>query len=98
MKADQLTNRSTVYRAVYYSGFDWKKNKNEKVDTYTLTMKDQDFNIVLTHKPLGEFQDQLIVERSTKLELAHENRLQRLLAKISRRSVKLDIVDNKEGQ
>ena len=97
MKPNKITNRTQVYRAIYYSSFTWERNRTETGDTYMLKSKVDDFTFQITHLPHGDLSDELQVKADTKPSVKDAQRLIRLFKKIQRRTknikIEQDLVD-----
>lgn len=99
--AKKIINRSAVYRAVYYSGFDWSKSRTGTTDSYKLVVKDTNHTIYMDHVRDEEAKMDFIQVRCndnlTEKELA---RFSRLCHKIMRRTrdlgIKQDLIELKE--
>lgn len=85
MKQNKITSRSQVYRAVYYSGFDWKREG----DKYLLNISESE-HIVLDHFNRDN-SDVISITSETELDEKNKQRLIRLIKKIQRRTKNLII-------
>ena len=88
---NKIVNRSAVYRAIYYSGFEWTRIKVLDLEKYTLTSKATSAKIYLEHSSAGENNDILTATATDTLDPRDELRLSRLFAKILRRTKYLTI-------
>ena len=100
---NKIMHRSAVYRAIYYSGFDWSKNKVGANDTYKLVEKDTNHTIYLEHTYDESLEmDQLFAKTSDPLNEKELDRFSRLCHKIMRRThrlgIKQDLIELKEQQ
>lgn len=98
---NKIMNRSAVYRAIYYSGFDWSKNKVGVNDTYKLVEKDTNHTIYLEHTYNESLEmDQLIAKTTDSLDEKTLGRFSRLCHKIMRRTrhlgIQQDLIELKE--
>lgn len=93
----KIDYKTTIYRAIYYSGFDWSKISStpEQID-YKLVSKQSGLTIYLTHKKNGE-NDVIFAKTSDTLTEKDLLRFTRLCRKIERRTKNLqfeqDIVE-----
>ena len=83
MKQNKITSRSQVYRAVYYSGFDWKREG----DKYILNISETE-HIILDHFNRDNV-DVISMTSETELNEKIQQRLIRLIKKIQRRTKNL---------
>ena len=98
---NKITNRSAVYRAVYYSGFEWTKSKVGDNDTYKLVEKTTSHTIYMEHTYDSEMKmDFITAKTSDVLEEKELKRFSRLCHKIMRRTknlgIKQDLIELKE--
>jgi hypothetical protein len=97
MKPNKITTRTQVYRAIYYSSFNWERKRTEFSDVYTLKSKIDDFVATITHTPHGDLSDEITVTAESTPSPKDVQRLTRLLQKIQRRTKNMkfnqDIVD-----
>lgn len=89
MNKNKILFRSQVYRAVYYSGFNWKRNREVEKDTYTLSINETE-SIILTHTHRDEV-DILTATADFEIDQKTSLRLIRLFNKIQRRTKNLVI-------
>lgn len=94
MKPNKITTRTQVYRAVYYSSFDWERRRTETLDIYTLKSKISDFIAILEHTSNGDMSDVITVKSDTAPSEKDAARLIRLLKKIERRTKDMKIVQD----
>lgn len=100
---NKISNRSAVYRAIYYSGFDWSKNRTGTLDTYKLVCKDTQHTIYIDHTfDESVKMDILNVRYTDTFEQKELDRFSRLCHKIMRRTRDLgihqDLIELKEQQ
>lgn len=89
---NKITNRTQVYRAIYYSGFDWSKTRTGANDSYKLVDKNSQHTIYLDHIYDEELKmDQLIAKTNDALSEKEIDRFSRLCYKIMRRTRNLGI-------
>ena len=103
MKTNKITNRTQVYRAVYYSGFDWTKSKVGANDSYKLVEKATAHTIYIDHIFDEDLKmDQLIAKTSDNLTDKELDRFSRLCHKIMRRTrnlgIQQDLIELKEQE
>lgn len=100
MKPNKITNRTQVYRAIYYASFDWERKRNETSDIYTIKSKIDDFTAILEHLPQGDLSDIITIKSDSHPCEKDATRLVRLLKKIQRRTknitIKQDLVNLNE--
>ena len=84
---NKITTRTAVYRAIYYSGFNWKRSRETERDIYTLNVTDTD-SITLTHVHRDEV-DVLEAKANFEIDPNTSARLIRLFNKIQRRTKNL---------
>lgn len=99
----KIMNRSAVYRAIYYSGFDWNKTKVGDADNYKLTCKDSQHTIYIEHSYDESCKmDFLTVKTTDALDEKELARFERLCYKIKRRTRDLgihqDLIELKEQE
>ena len=88
----KITNRSQVYRAIYYSGFDWSKSRTAESDTYKLVDKSTSHTIYMEHKHDNDLgMDIIEVKTTDNLVQVEIDRFTRLCYKIKRRTKNLGI-------
>ena len=97
----KINNRTSVYRAVYYSGFDWTRTKTTEFDTYKLVEKSSQHTIYLEHNKDSEMNMEfLTLKTSDVLSEKEIARLSRMCHKIMRRTrglgIKQDLFELKE--
>lgn len=89
---NKIVNRTQVYRAIYYSGFDWSKTKTGACDSYKLTSKTSGKTIYIDHEVDQELKMDILKVRTTDTFDAKElDRFSRLCHKIMRRTRNLGI-------
>lgn len=93
----KILNKSSVYRAIYYSGFEWTSTKLIDQVNYTLTSKDSGVKIYLNHLNQDGEHDTITIKANETLNEKDSTRLLRLCKKIYRRTKNLlieqDLVD-----
>ena len=83
----KIRNRSQVYRAIYYSGFEWTKYRNGEVDSYVLKSKEDGHTIYMDHTYDHEMNmDFIEVKCDEELTAREIDRYTRLCYKIMRRT------------
>ena len=100
---NKVVNRTQVYRAIYYSGFDWSKTRTGAADSYKLVCKDTQHTIYIDHVLDEETKmDMLNVRTNDTLEQKELDRFSRLCHKIMRRThnlgIRQDLIELKEQQ
>ena len=101
--ATKIANRTQVYRAIYYSGFDWTRTKVGANDSYKLVCKETQHTIYIEHNFDSELDmDILTAKTNDALDKKELDRFSRLCHKIMRRTRKLgihqDLIELKEQQ
>lgn len=89
MKADKVINRSNVYKALYYSGFEWERDEKNR-DHYTLKGIFGKYEIF--HEAAGNYHDKLIIKNFKNAKEVDKDKLERLLIKIQNRSTNLEVI------
>lgn len=87
----KILNKSSVYRAIYYSGFEWTSTKLADQVNYILTSKDSGIKIYLNHLNQDGEHDTITIKASDTLNEKDSTRLLRLCKKIYRRTKNLYI-------
>ena len=100
---NKVVNRTQVYRAIYYSGFDWSKTRTGAADLYKLVCKETQHTIYIDHVLDEESKmDMLIVRTSDTLDKKELDRFSRLCHKIMRRTrnlgIQQELIELKEQQ
>jgi len=93
MKPEKIVNRTTVYRAIYYSPFNWERSK-QNGDIYTLKSKISDLEVILEHTSDGNLHDKITAKANQTPDGKDADRLVRLFKKILRRTKNLEIVQD----
>lgn len=91
---NKLKYKTTVYRAIYYSGFEWNRitSTKEAVD-YKLTSKKSGFNIYLNQKSEND-NDVIYAKTGDILPEEDQARFYKLMMKIYRRTKDLKIIED----
>ena len=100
---NKVVNRTQVYRAIYYSGFDWSKTRTGAADSYKLVSKETGNTIYIDHTLDEDTKmDILTVKTNSTLNQKELDRFSRLCHKIMRRTRDLgihqDLIELKEQQ
>lgn len=91
----KITTRTQVYRAIYYSGFEWTKYRNGENDSYTLKDKETSHIIHMEHSHDNDMgMDFIDVSTTDELTAKELDRFTRLCYKIKRRTKNLGIRQN----
>lgn len=89
---NKVVNRTQVYRAIYYSGFDWNKTRTGAADSYKLVCKNTGHTIYIDHTLDEDLKmDILKVKTTDTLDDKELDRFSRLCHKIMRRTRDLGI-------
>lgn len=86
----KVINRSAVYRAIYYSGFNFSRNINNR-DEYLLKSKISGVYINILHEAESNNCDLLTITKPKNLEEKDSKRLERLVKKFTSRCKNLKI-------
>lgn len=100
---NKVVNRTQVYRAIYYSGFDWSKTRTGAADSYKLVCKETNHTIYIDHTLDESLKMEILnVRTSDQLNEKELDRFSRLCHKIMRRTSGLgihqDLIELKEQQ
>lgn len=91
---NRLKYKTTVYRAIYYSGFDWNRiTSSKEVVDYKLTSKKSGFTIYLNHKSEDD-NDIIYAKTGDALTDTDQERFYKLMMKIYRRTKDLKIIED----
>lgn len=100
---NKITNRTQVYRAIYYSGFNWSRTISGTNDTYKLVSKTSGRIIYIEHSLDADSKmDILTAKTNDTLDAKELDRFSRLCHKIMRRTKDLgihqDLIELKEQE